>query len=308
MPCASADVRSSDDVIVHPKPNGSVILFHIGQELPDGCVRQCSGAGPAPPPPHCPRTPHGTSVAVADSFAGPWTRSVRSKSPLATEKLLENTDVGALGAAPCYFSVHADARAILTTSFIVSQVSVHFRQQQPNQPSAVHLSQRDDLSRDAPHCKRRVSGMAWARHRIGRPVDAGGDAGCVHAASLCSGVGRGLVYLGDGTRVPHAHPPCCRDHARVAAAPVHWLRRRALVLGGFAHLVCWRELLRPICQQLGAVRRADWWADSEASVDITAAANGACRRGRAGLSVHGGLRAASQHYRVRALLHAGPRD
>jgi hypothetical protein len=58
-------------------PNGSIFLFHIGRELPDGCVKNCSqsnasNSGAARPT--CPGTPHGTSVAVADDFDGPWTR------------------------------------------------------------------------------------------------------------------------------------------------------------------------------------------------------------------------------------------
>lgn len=57
-------------------PNGSILLFHIGEQLPPGCVKDCrngtglgSQHGAA-----CPRLGHGTSVAVADSFDGPWTR------------------------------------------------------------------------------------------------------------------------------------------------------------------------------------------------------------------------------------------
>jgi hypothetical protein len=74
-------------------PNGSVLLFHIGAELPANCIKHCTkqtatsnhpngpsgdarvavGAWAGAPSP-CPRLSHGTSVAVADSFEGPWTR------------------------------------------------------------------------------------------------------------------------------------------------------------------------------------------------------------------------------------------
>ena len=71
-------------------PNGSVLLFHIGKELAPGCLLQCanstttnsnttrggggSSSGGGGPGPSCPGMPHATSVAVADSFGGPWTR------------------------------------------------------------------------------------------------------------------------------------------------------------------------------------------------------------------------------------------
>jgi hypothetical protein len=63
-------------------PNGSVLLFHIGAELPPGCLKRCAAAmadNEVPQPlPSCPTsTTHGTSVAVADSFEGPWTRWVK---------------------------------------------------------------------------------------------------------------------------------------------------------------------------------------------------------------------------------------
>ena len=64
-------------------PNGSVLLFHIGAELPPGCLLDCRGTKPAgsnphpakPRPPDCPSRPsHGASVAVAASPDGPFTR------------------------------------------------------------------------------------------------------------------------------------------------------------------------------------------------------------------------------------------
>jgi hypothetical protein len=60
-------------------PNGSILLFHIGKELAPGCLKNCNtnltSAAPSPSPaPQCARMSHATSVAVADSYDGPWTR------------------------------------------------------------------------------------------------------------------------------------------------------------------------------------------------------------------------------------------
>ena len=78
-------------------PNGSILLFHIGKELAPGClkncttgrVKRCSGAcerslhslrgsdwagDGADSDIRCTPMSHATSVAVADSFDGPWTR------------------------------------------------------------------------------------------------------------------------------------------------------------------------------------------------------------------------------------------
>eukprot|EP01043_Picozoa_sp_COSAG02_P005814 COSAG02_NODE_160_length_32694_cov_18.496947_8_plen_261_part_00 len=76
-------------------PNGSILLFHIGKELAPGClkncttgrVKRCSGACERSPnslrgpdragdsaDSGCTPMSHATSVAVADSFDGPWTR------------------------------------------------------------------------------------------------------------------------------------------------------------------------------------------------------------------------------------------
>ena len=56
-----------------------VLLFHIGKELAPGCLKNCNtnltSAAPSPSPaPQCARMSHATSVAVADSYDGPWTR------------------------------------------------------------------------------------------------------------------------------------------------------------------------------------------------------------------------------------------
>ena len=53
-------------------PNGSILLFHIGKELAPGCLKNCT-AGSLPAT-HCTKMSHATSVAVANSFSGPWTR------------------------------------------------------------------------------------------------------------------------------------------------------------------------------------------------------------------------------------------
>ena len=47
-------------------PNGSILLFHIGKELPEGCVKNCSKDATERGPLNCPETPHGASVAVAN--------------------------------------------------------------------------------------------------------------------------------------------------------------------------------------------------------------------------------------------------
>ena len=53
-------------------PNGSILLFHIGKELAPGCLKNCTAE--SLPATHCTPMSHATSVAVADSFSGPWTR------------------------------------------------------------------------------------------------------------------------------------------------------------------------------------------------------------------------------------------
>jgi len=64
-------------------PNGSVLLFHIGKELPLHCLLDCRGTNPIGTNPHppkprpsdCPpRASHGASVAVATSPHGPFNR------------------------------------------------------------------------------------------------------------------------------------------------------------------------------------------------------------------------------------------
>lgn len=55
-------------------PNGSILLFHIGKELEPNCLKNCATDTPTSPGAQCPRLSHAASVAVADSFDGPWTR------------------------------------------------------------------------------------------------------------------------------------------------------------------------------------------------------------------------------------------
>lgn len=67
-------------------PNGSVILFHIGEEMPRRCLGDCRGTRPThtsrgnithppkPRPESCPTPSHGASVAVAGSPEGPFRR------------------------------------------------------------------------------------------------------------------------------------------------------------------------------------------------------------------------------------------
>ena len=55
-------------------PNGSILLFHIGQQLPPGCLLDCRTPPLLPRPATCPKMSHAASVAVADGFDGPWTR------------------------------------------------------------------------------------------------------------------------------------------------------------------------------------------------------------------------------------------
>jgi hypothetical protein len=78
-------------------PNGTIFLFHIGAELPAHCVKNCTHqtattsnnedlqmqqhaglttgeAREAGAPSPCPHLGHGTSVAVANHYEGPWTR------------------------------------------------------------------------------------------------------------------------------------------------------------------------------------------------------------------------------------------
>lgn len=65
-------------------PNGSILLFHIGQEEAAGCLADCRGTppdnrthSPHPPKPRpssCKRLSHGASVAIADQPEGPFTR------------------------------------------------------------------------------------------------------------------------------------------------------------------------------------------------------------------------------------------
>jgi sucrose-6-phosphate hydrolase SacC (GH32 family) len=52
----------------------SILLFHIGKQLPEGCLKNCTPGSAGSLAPVCPRNPHATSVAVAKSFDGPWTR------------------------------------------------------------------------------------------------------------------------------------------------------------------------------------------------------------------------------------------
>ena len=54
-------------------PNGSILLFHIGKELAPGCLKNCT-AETVESDIHCNAMSHATSVAVADSFDGPWLR------------------------------------------------------------------------------------------------------------------------------------------------------------------------------------------------------------------------------------------
>ncbi len=54
-------------------PNGSILLFHIGKELAPGCLKNCT-AETVESDMHCNAMSHATSVAVADSFDGPWLR------------------------------------------------------------------------------------------------------------------------------------------------------------------------------------------------------------------------------------------
>jgi hypothetical protein len=63
-------------------PNGSVLLFHIGQQLAPGCLADCRGTAPHGADPHPPKArpkgctspSHAASVAMAQSPAGPFTR------------------------------------------------------------------------------------------------------------------------------------------------------------------------------------------------------------------------------------------
>eukprot|EP00040_Diaphanoeca_grandis_P002487 m.21872 g.21872 ORF g.21872 m.21872 type:complete len:499 (+) comp13590_c0_seq1:256-1752(+) len=80
-------------------PNGSVVLFHIGAELPPGCLLNCTtGAGPRPP--SCPALTHDISVAVADSVNGPFRRFpyfLQRKLTNPSAMLLENGTVVLVG-------------------------------------------------------------------------------------------------------------------------------------------------------------------------------------------------------------------
>ena len=69
QPCAQA--HNPQAVMA---PNGSILLFHIGKELEANCLKNCAADTPASPGAQCPRLSHAASVAVADSFDGPWTR------------------------------------------------------------------------------------------------------------------------------------------------------------------------------------------------------------------------------------------
>lgn len=62
-------------------PNSStILLFHIGEPLQKGCLKDCrkptNSTDPdmVPGSSDCPPIGHGTSVAVAQDFDGPWTR------------------------------------------------------------------------------------------------------------------------------------------------------------------------------------------------------------------------------------------
>lgn len=55
-------------------PSGHIALFHIGAAFAEAdCVLNCT-AGASPRPSHCPTPSHGSSVAVAATPEGPWTR------------------------------------------------------------------------------------------------------------------------------------------------------------------------------------------------------------------------------------------
>lgn len=156
-------------------PNGSILLFHIGSALPAGCLNNCTGAGvpdpvnndeqsssskntslvlrtsrlnPRPeqvaPPDSCPRLPHGTSVAIADSPAGPWTRFVRTTQSDPQQKAWRTWMV--LTDWLCFSAVHSTGQKFGA-----------------DQPSAIHVCKRDSLARHAQDGTRRVSVLDRAR-------------------------------------------------------------------------------------------------------------------------------------------------